>query len=158
MDDTAVAKFFRLDIDEAVLVLLTITHPSIEPIRVVNNAPAEDGSNDIVSRGETFIAFPFTPELPADDEDQPTARLRIANVDRRISESLMALTSPPELAFEIIRSSTPDTVLRRFARFELRNVTWDALEVSGELMQASFAAEPWPNIRVVPSLFPAMFR
>ena len=117
-----------------------------------------DGSTNIVSRGETYIAFPFTPELPTDNEEQPTARLRIANVDRRISESLMHLTSPPELAFEIIRSSEPDEVLRRFARFELRNVTWDAIEVAGDLMQATFAAEPWPNIRVVPSLFPSLFR
>lgn len=166
MDDAAVAKFFRLDIDEAILVLLTITHPSIEPIRVVNNAPAEDGANDIVSRGETFIAFPFTLELPGDTEEEPTARIRIANVpyeddagnDRRVSDSLRALTSPPEMAMEIIRSSDPDTVLRRFARFELRTATADAIEVSGELGQAAYGSEPYPNIRVVPSLIPSLFR
>lgn len=153
-----VAKFFSLEIDEAILILLTITHPTIEPLRLVNNDPRPDGSTDIVSRGETYLAYPFEPELPTDNDEQPVARLRIANVDRRIAESLMHLTSPPELAFEIIRSVEPDVVLRRFARFELRNVTWDAIEVTGELMQASFAAEPWPNIRVVPSLFPALFR
>src|SRR5262245_19087115 len=133
-----VQKFFGLEVDEAVLILLTITHPMIETIRVVNNDPRPDGSTNIVSRGETFIAFPFMPELPTDNDEQPVARLRIANVDRRISEGIMALPSPPELAFEIIRSSEPDVVLRRFARFELRNVTWDAIEFSGELQQASF--------------------
>lgn len=157
MDAGAVAKFFGLGIDEAVLVLLTITHPTIETLRVVNNAPRADGGNDIVSRGETFLAFPFTPELPTDNDGQPIARLRIANVDRRISESLLDLRSPPEVAFEIIRASAPDTVLRRYARFELRNVTFDAIEVTGELMQASFGSEPWPNVRVVPSLFPGYF-
>lgn len=166
MDSSAVSKFFQLEIDEAILVLLTITHPTIEPVRVVNNAPAEEGANDIISRGERFIAYPFSPELPTDTDEQPRARLRIGNVtyedangvERKVSDSLENLTSPPEIAFEIIRSSDPDTVLRRYARFELRNVKWDASEVSGELAQASFASEPWPNIRVTPSLFPALFR
>lgn len=166
MDSAAVKKFFGLEVDEAVLVLLTITHPSIETVRVVNNAPAEGGANDIVSRGERYIAYPFMPELPTDTDEQPRARLTIGNVvyedengvERSVSEALSALTSPPEIAFEIIRSSDPDTPLRRFARFELRNVTWDASQVSGDLLQASFASEPWPNLRVIPSDFPALFR
>lgn len=158
MDLATIRQFFNLEIDEAVLLLVTITHPQIEPVRVVNNAPAEDGSGDIISRGERYLAFPFMPELPNNTDEQPKARITIANVDRRISESLANLDSSPLIAFEIITASNPDNVLLRFPRFELVNVTWDAIQVQGELTQASFASEPFGFVRVIPSLFPALYR
>lgn len=158
MDLATVKQFFNLEIDEAVLLLITITHPQIEPVRVVNNAPAEDGSGDIISRGERYIAFPFMPELPNNTDEQPKARITIANVDRRISESLANLDSSPLIAFEIITASNPDNVLMRFPRFELVNVTWDAVQVQGDLTQGSYASEPYGSVRVIPSLFPALYR
>lgn len=158
MDSATIKQFFRLEIDDAVLLLVTITHPTIEPVRVVNNSPAEDGSGDIVSRGETYQAFPFMPELPNNVDEQPRARITIANVDRRISESLEHLDSSPLIAFEIVTASNPDNVLLRFPRFELVNVTWDAVQVQGDLTQASYASEPYGYIRAIPSLFPALFR
>lgn len=158
MDAETIKRFFRLEVDDAVLLLVTITHPTIETIRVVNNTPAEDGSGDIVSRGETYQAYPFHPELPNNVDEQPRARITIANIDRRISESLMNLDSSPLIAFEIIAASDPDNVLLRFPRFELVDVTWDAVTVSGELTQASFASEPFGFVRVIPSLFPALYR
>lgn len=158
MDSATIKQFFRLEIDDAVLLLVTITHPTIEPIRVVNNSPAADGSGDIVSRGEIYQAFPFMPELPNNVDELPRARITIANVDRRISESLANLDSSPIIAFEIVTASNPDNVLLRFPRFELVVVTWDHVMVEGELTQAPYASEPYGYIRVIPSIFPAMFR
>lgn len=158
MDEATIKKFFRLEIDEAVLLLVTLTHPTIETVRVVNNSPAQDGSGDIVSRGETYLAYPFRPQLPNNTDEQPRAKITIANIDRRISESLMNLESSPKIAFEIVTASDPNTVQMRFPQFELVNVTWDAIQVEGELTQASYAAEPYGPIRVIPSLFPALFR
>lgn len=158
MDDTAIKAFFGLEIDDAVLVLATIDHPMIATIRVVNNQPQPDGRGDIISRGETFQAFPFNIALPNNNDEQPRAQLQIANVDRRLSESLENLDSSPSIAFEVICASRPDDVLMRFARFELANVNWDAVKVEGDLLQASFASEPYGYVRVIPSLFPALFR
>lgn len=158
MDAATIKKFFRLEIDDTVLLLLTVSHPTIETLRAVNNDPRPDGSGDIVSRGETYLAFPFMPELPSNTDEQPKATITIANVDRRISESLMNLDSSPFITFEVIAASNPDNVLLRFPRFELVNVTWDAVQVQGDLTQASFASEPYGYIRVIPSLFPALYR
>lgn len=158
MDEEAIRAFFGLEVDEAVLVLATITHPMIETIRVANNSPTQDGRGDITSRGEIFQAFPFSCSLPNNTDEQPRAQLQIANVDRRISESLENLDTSPFIAFELIVASRPDDVLMRFPRFELANVTWDAVKVEGDLVQASYAAEPYGYIRVIPSLFPALYR
>src|SRR5579885_2175455 len=71
---------------EVFLLLLTLDHDELAaPIRVVNNTV------DIVSRGNTYIAYPFQLELPAEDADQiSSVRLSIDNVDRTIVQSLRA--------------------------------------------------------------------
>ena len=154
LSTAAIRSLISRESGDAIIILLTLTHPTIEILRVARNIVGQD----IVSRGETYKAFPFDVTLPSDDEDVPRVTLRIANVDRRISFALMELTSPPLVAFEIIEASQPDIVLRRYARFELQNITWDAMEVQGDLAQASLVTEPWPNIRCLPSNMPAMFR
>lgn len=158
MDEATIKKFFKLEIDDAILVLVTIVHPQIEPIRVVNNLSVESGAGNIISRGETYIAYPFNLDLPANTDDSPRATLTIANVDRRISDAINNLDSSPIISFEIVAASEPDNVIIRFPRFELVDVTWNAVSISGELIQASYASEPFGFVRVTPGLFPALFR
>lgn len=158
MDAETIKQFFHLEIDDTPLLLATITHPAIETIRVVNNMPREDGSGDIVSRGATFLAFPFQAGLPANTDEQPRVTLTIANVDRQISESLENLDTAPFVALEIVKASEPNNVLMRFPRFELISVSWDAVMVEGDLTQASYASEPFGFLRVIPSMFPALYR
>ena len=82
------------------IVLLEITHPSLtQPIRV---------ANDIVSyifEGDTYIGFPFEFEIVGDTDQVPRGQLRIQNVDRRLSEAILELTSPPRVDLLIFASS-----------------------------------------------------
>ena len=140
---------------DPLLILLTIEHAEIgAPIRVVRNAVG----SDIVSNGETFTAFPFDIDIATDTDGAPRASINLMSVDRRIGNAILNLKTPPQIAFETILASAPDRVETRYARFKLRNITIDAVIISGELSQVEYSGEPWPNKRVLPSTFPAIFR
>lgn len=144
---------FDPETGEVFLVLLTIDHPDIHPpIRVVNN------TENIPSRGNEFIAFPFDLQIPDSREDAPPrARLTIDNVSREIALAIRQVTTPPSVLMEIIRAADPDIVEASFPGFVLRDVRWDALQVSGELAVEDLAREPFPAGTFTPGQFPGLF-
>lgn len=138
---------------QAFLVLLTIDHADISPpIRVVND------TKDITSRGDSFIAFPFDIDLPDSTRDSlPRARLSIDNVGQEIAEAIRTITSPATVLIEVIRASDPDTVEIAFPVFKLRDVKWDILQVSGDLVVEDLTTEPFPVGHFTPAEFPGLF-
>jgi cellulase/cellobiase CelA1 len=144
---------FAQETDEAWLVLLTIDHADLgSPIRVGSDAV------DTVSRGNTFIAFPFRLALPTDEHGQlPRARLQIDNVDRQIVDTIRSIGSAPSVLMEIVRAAAPDTVEASWPDFVLDNATYDALTVSGALTLGLLAREPYPADNFTPSTAPGVF-
>jgi hypothetical protein len=150
---TAQAALLGAYTDDPVCVLLEISHPDLaEVIRVTNNGA------DLVSNGNTYQHFPFVIELPGDTEDAPVAKLRIANVDRQIGDVLEGITTSATCSMSIVLASDPDTLEIEWQNYELRNVTWTALEVSGDLIIRTFANEPFPNVSVRESNFPNLYK
>lgn len=138
---------------EAPIVLLTISHASLAtPIRVAGY------DQDVTSRGETFVAYPFEITLPTDSgEAAPRARLSIDNVDRSIVAAVRQATgTPPQVTIEVILASSPDTLEASFPVFELRNVKSNALTVDAELTFDGLASEPYPAGRFTPAAFPGV--
>lgn len=144
---------FAQDTADVWLPLLTISHPNISPsIRVVFNTV------NITSRGEEFFAFPFDVILPSEQDDAPSrARLVIDNVSREIAQAVRSIRTPPSVLIEIIRAGEPDTVELSWPNFWLRNVTWNAQQVSGELVLEDLVDEPYPASTFTPASFPALF-
>lgn len=139
--------------DEIFTVLLTISHPDMpEAIRVCS------GGRNVTSRGNDFIAYPFSLHLPEDEEGRsPRARLSIDNVERHIVQAVRNLTSSPFVTIEIIRHAAPDVVEARFDDFRFTNITYDSQAVEGDLTVEDFTAEPYPAACFSPSLFPGLF-
>jgi hypothetical protein len=139
--------------EEAFIMLLTITHSTLpEPIRVAANG------EDVVSRGMTFMNFPFDATLASDDaKTAPRARIVINNVDRTIITSLKSINSPPSINMEIIRSSAPDTVEMEMDGFKLALVDYNAVQISGDLILEDLTHEPYPAGTFNPSKFPGGF-
>lgn len=153
LSSTATAALLLPYTDDPVCVLLSLSHPDLPAtIRVTNN-----GAN-LTSNGDVYQKFPFSIELPGDNEDEPVAKLRIANVDRSIGDAINAITTPATVSMAIILASDPDTLEMEWQSFELRNVTWNAMTVEGDLMIRQFATEPFPNIRVRESNFPNLYK
>jgi hypothetical protein len=150
--ETATEQALAQHADEVFLVLLTIAHETLaDPFRFVRNRVR------VTSRGNEFLASHFEIELPNDGADVPQARITVANVDRRIGQTLQAIVTPPSVTIELVLGSTPDTVERSWSQFQLTEVTWDALTVQGTLTRIAYWDEPWPYIRVTPSRFPGLF-
>jgi len=139
--------------DEVFLILLTLSHDDLEaPIRVTSDAV------ETVSRGDTFVPFPFDLQLPDDQEGKaPKAKLVIDNVDRSIVRAIRSLSTAPTALIEIVRAAAPDTVEATFEDFRLINVTYDAKRVEGVLSIEDFVAEPYPAATFSPGFFPGMF-
>jgi hypothetical protein len=152
LSSTAIASANAQQTDEVWLVLLTIAHPSLAtPIRVVNN------NESIVSRGQTYQWFPFEIELPGEDVDSPSrARLRIDNVDRTIVNTIRSISTPPTVTLEVVLASAPNVVEVSFSGLSLREVDYDAMSVTGELVFESIFTEP-VTLTMTPARFPGLF-
>jgi hypothetical protein len=142
-------KAFAQETDDALIILLTITHDDLPAaIRVCSN------SEDIESNGEDYLACPFDLKLLVNDPQQlPKATLSIQNVDRRIVEAIRSIGTAPEVEVSIIKASDPDTVEMSLPNFSLLSVTYDALTVQGDLFLENMASEPYPAGSFSPSEF-----
>lgn len=138
---------------EAFIVLLTIDHPGFtQPIRVSSDAV------DTVSRGNTFIAFPFTLSLPDDTDDRPPrARLSIDNIDRQVIQAIRSINSAPSVLIEIVRGADPETVEAAFPDFQMREIGYDVVVVEGVLALEELEGEPYPARVFSPADFPGLF-
>jgi hypothetical protein len=123
------------------------------PIRVTSDAV------NTVSRGNTFIQYPFLLTIPTDDDLQPArARITIDNVDRSIITSLRNIgTTPATLLIEIVTSQAPDTVEFSSGNLTLRNVQGDAVSVTGVLGFEEILAKGFPGDTVSPLNVPGVF-
>ncbi len=153
LSPNALASAFAESTGEVWLLLCTIEHPEIEDgaLRFVNNMES------VTSRGELYIAFPFSVELPGEDaENLGEARLRIDNIDRMIVEVIRTITTPPTVTLEVVLASSPDTVEASFQGMTLRSVAYDAQSVSGVLKFEDISGEPM-SLQMTPQRFPGMF-
>ena len=144
---------FASQTGEAFLCLVTLDHPELaQPVRVSSDAV------DTVSRGDTFVALPFAIALPEDSEARPPrSRLKIDNVDRKIVETLRAISSAPSVLIELVRGADPDTVEASFPDFTLREAGYDVLTVEGDLTLEDFLTEPYPAGIFSPAHFRGLF-
>lgn len=139
--------------DDGAIVLLMISHDDLaETLRFTNN------NEDVVSRGNTYLRFPFLFTLPDDYESRPpSARLVIDNIDRRIIEAVRSLSSPPTVTAEVVALSDLETVELGPIEFQLRDVTADALTVEGTLAFEPVLEDAWPATRMTPATTPGIF-
>lgn len=137
---------------EAWLILLIIDHITLaQPIRVVDN------NADITSGGNLFVAWDFNLILPGEDPDNPdTARLSIGNIDPLIIRTLRQISGPPSITIRVVLSSTPDVVEVEFAGLVLRNASYDAGTITGDLAFEEILTEPVATT-LTPAMFPGMY-
>ncbi len=152
LSSTAITSIMAENTGEVWLFLLTITHPSItDTLYFVNNNEA------LTSRGNVYIPFPFTVELPTEDsENLGEVRLKIDNIDRSIVKALRSIDSPPSVTLEVVLASQPDTIEASFSGMLLRNANWDAPSVTASLKFEDIGAEPM-SLQMTPQRFPGMF-
>ncbi len=154
------SALFATETDAVFVILLTITHDEVAP-----DLYFAGNSQDVVHDSKTFVAYPFELSLPPQTEDRPpVATLRIDNVHREIVNAIRKMATAPKVQMDIVRVSENslgtiivDEVEASFVDFRLRNVSYNALVVEGELTLEHFVEEPYPAHVFSPLDFPGMF-
>lgn len=144
---------FAANTDITPLMLLTISHPDFEqPARVVLN------TEDVISRGERYLASYFKATPPLDSGDElASVTLEIDNVDREMTLALRTIQSPPKVTLEVVTNQLPDVVELGPFDFELKDVNYDTLKVTGTLAYEDILNEGFPSGAYNPSDFPGLF-
>ncbi len=142
------------DTAETWLCLLTITHPDLQTIRIVNNT-------EPVARGSTvWQPYPFEASFPDDTDDAtPNVSLRIDNVDRDITRQIKALQGPrPQVRLEAVLASQPSVVEMGPFNFSVLQVDFDIMELAVQLgYQEDFLNQGVPAQTYTPSNSPGLF-
>lgn len=157
---------------EYVVVMLRIEHDTLTfPILVAN-----DVVNYVVG-DETYLGFPFKMEVIGDTGQVPRGNVQIQNVDRRIGEAIVNLTTPPRVSILMFAQSdfsdplSASPGVAEDTRYELQegttpeyeahhlifgNITVDAMQVSAEITSFDMTNEPWPAIRSTADRLPGL--
>lgn len=153
LSTAARSAFFAPETDEVVLLLLTIEEDSLEdPIRVVHN------TESIVSRGETFLPFAFSIELPVESGDAPRpVRIQIDAVDQSVIRAIRLAASQPKVTMEVVLASDPDTVEAGPFVLRLESASYTAVSIVGEISFEGVERVRSNNHKFTPYLFPDLF-
>ena len=155
---------YKQETDEVFITLVTMTSDELdEPMRFGSD-PYEkltDLGEDIygvTSNGENFIFAPFDIWLPRDDKTGAvSAKIVIANTDQRIVGYARSVTKPIDVKIECVLSSDVDYVEFSYDHFQLSNVNYNSIELSGDITLDYWGLEPFPSGRFTPSGFPGLF-
>jgi hypothetical protein len=138
---------------DAAILLVTVTHSELAETHRLTNA----GEN-VVSRGDTFLAIPMEITLAEDGPDRPPqAKIVVANVDRRLVQVLRATIQPCSIKLEVVLISTPDYVEAVMDNFTMREVEYDAFTIQGTLSLEGLFDEPVVDYCFTPTIAPGLF-
>lgn len=140
--------------DQVFLWLLTITHEATgETHRLVSNL------DDVVSRGETYLAFPFEFVLPSDDgETLPEIPIVIHYVSDELVALLRKHADGVVVLAEIILASAPDQPEYTIEDLVIKTVTYDAGQVTLTAKVEDLMSQRFPADDYLPRSFPGMFK
>ncbi|WP_337054106.1 DUF1833 family protein [Pseudoxanthomonas sp. USHLN014] len=105
LSPAAARAVLSAETEEVFLACLSITHPAIDTIRIVNN------TETVMRLAGEFTPYPFQSTLPTDNEDAPgTVTITIDNVDREVARLIRNLEGIPAAVLEVVLASSPDVV------------------------------------------------
>lgn len=153
LSTTAKQAIFAQQTSEVFLLLLTINHADLaSPIYVVNN------TEDVVSNGNTFQAIPFRFQLPGEDgESLSQVTLTIDNVSKLLVTGVRSISTPLDLKLQVVLNSDPDTVEAGDFDMKIRDVSYNALQMSGRCNFNDLLNEPYPAHTYNPVDYPGLF-
>ena len=153
LSTTAKNAIFASQTDKVFIVLLDITGGNLtETIRLTSDNVAT------TSNSNTYNPFPFMISMPPESADEiPVVQLTIDNIDRSIIDNIRASNEPLLIEMNIVLNSDPDTVEAGAFNYTLRNVTYDAYTITGDLVFEDILNEPYPAGTYDPVNYPGLF-
>lgn len=147
------AELYSQTSSDPFLTLVTLTHPDFtETIRLVNN------TKNIVSRSETYQAFPMKIRLPADDgETSREFNIEFDNVSLELVEEIRTVTTSITVKIEMILASMPDVVQMSQEDLKIISVGYDSRKITARITLDNFLNTEMTSERYGPTNFPGIF-
>ena len=140
---------------EVWLWLLTIDHTDLAaPFYLVNN------TESVTHSTIEYIAYPFQITLAQDDgEHLPKVKLIIDNVDRTLVETIRTINDTPDINLKLVLASQPDTIELEISDLVLREVDYDAYQITGTLYSDDILNSRFPADNItLPAGYNGLFR
>ena len=152
LSNNVLFELFEQTSSNPFLTLITLSHASFATLRIVNN------SENIISRGDTFLSFPVKITLPTDDgTSEREVQLEMDNAGLDLITEIRSVTTPIDVKLEMILASTPDTVEIAIEELKIRNITYNARSIRGNLYFVDFLNTEMTSEKYTPTLFPGIF-
>ena len=145
-------QMFASQSEDPFLLLLTLSHESFDTIYLVNN------SEDIVSRGNTYLSFPMEIQFPV--EDGETARqiqVQLDNVSLELITQIRTVSTPIQAKVEAVLASKPNIVEIAAGELELKQVSYNAIRIIGTLTYDDFLNVGLTSEKYEPQNFRGLF-
>ena len=145
------AQIFKQESEDPLLTLVTLEGPTTT-YRLVNNTV------DIISRGQTYRAFPMKIRMPVDDgENVRDFQIEFDNASLLLIASLRSVTTPIPCTVELVLASLPDVVQMSVEDLSLRGIQYDKKSVKAKIVLDNFLAVAMTCERYTPLAYPGMF-
>jgi hypothetical protein len=147
------AQLYGQESNDPFLLLVTLSHVDfISTQRLVNN------SEDIISNGNTYTAFPMRITLPVDDgEASKEVGIIFDNVGRDLIDEIRSITSPISVKIEMVLASIPNQVQITLDGLRIVNITYNRSTISAKLIMDDFLNTSMTSEQYTPSLYPGIF-
>lgn len=146
------AQLYYQNSDDPFLILVTLSHPSFTTIRLVNN------SENVISNGNVFQAFPMKIRLPVDDgETNREAQIEFDNVSLEILSEIRTVSTFIDVKIELILASSPDDIQISFEELKIQSVNYDKQKISARLFLDNFLNTALPSERYGATNFQGIF-
>ena len=153
LSNNLLAQLYSQNSDDPFLTLIELDHATFgSTIRLVNN------TQDIVSRTNTYTAFPVSITLPADDgKTLRSANITFDNVSLELIDEFRGITDPIDAKLEMVLASDPDVVEIELAELKISNISYNAQSVSAELFLDDFLNTELSSEKYTPTNFSGLF-
>lgn len=154
LSNELLAQLFSQESNDPFLILVTLSHPSFaSDITLANN------SENVVSRGVTFLSFPMKIVLPMDDgESGRQATIEFDNVSLSLIGQLRSITnSDVVVKLEMVLASIPNVVQMSLEDLKLGAISYDKFKIQADLVPDSFLDSGLTSEKYQPSNFPGLF-
>ncbi len=146
------AQLFSQESNDPFLALVTLSHPSFTTLRLVNN------SQNIVSRGNTYLAFPLKFRLPVDDgESAREVQMEFDNVGLELIDEIRSVTTPIDVKIELILASLPNAVQTSLEELKISNISYNSKVITAKLYMDGFLNVEMTSEKYNPSTYPGLF-
>lgn len=147
------AQIFAQESSDPFLTLITLSHASFaQDIRLVNN------SKDIVSRGNTYLAFPTKIRLPIDDgESARNFTIEFDNASLELIEEIRSVTTQIKVKLEMILASLPNAVQMEQPELSIISLSYNARTIRANVVLDNFLSTEVTSEKYGPGNFPGLF-